>query len=385
LRGDRETLGADIYREIIVYLYATVWPLVVIGCGYLGLALVAFDASRGNRVLAVIGVVGTLVAFARVVLVLLYRRQPPESRDAARWERYYLSGAFVFSACLGLLEAKIFLCAPPVEPFGIALLYAYGAGVAARVCVRPRIAIGSLMLAVPPAIAGMIASANLASFCLAAFTVLFMSGAFETVFSIYKSLVANLKLRYEFASLARQDDLTGLPNRLVLRESLSREIARVMRHGGLVAVHYLDLDNFKLANDKFGHPTGDILLRQVAERLQRLLRLDDVIGRLGGDEFLVIQTGIVHRSEAEVLAMRIIRALNLAFDIGGKDIIIGGSIGIALAPSDATDISMLIKLADRALYEAKSRGRSRYAFHEDRQEEASKDGNAIDAPHSASA
>lgn len=390
LYGDREALGADAYIEIVSYLYASAWPLVIVGFGYVALSVIAFDESGGDPFFAVLGSLGALIAMVRVWLVFSYRSQPVAQRrhkDAVEWERRYLVGGFLFSICLGLLEAKLFINAHAVEPFGIALLYAYGAGLAARVCMRPRIAIGSLILVGVTAIGGMIARGSIADLCLAAFTAVFMFGAFETIFHIYKSIVASVTLRYEFAALARHDELTGLPNRLLIRERLSHEVTRLARHGGLVAIHYLDLDHFKMANDKFGHPTGDVLLRHVAERLQRLLRMDDVVGRLGGDEFLIVQTGIIHQGEAEVLAMRMIRALNQPFDIGGKEIVIGASVGIALAPTDATDISTLIKLADAALYEAKARGRSRYAFHKDRREMASMECEAASAetPQSASA
>ncbi len=248
---------------------------------------------------------------------------------------------------------------------GVTLLYGYGAGLVARVCMRPRICIASLLLAGLPAIGAMLARPRLRKYKYRIFSSVFVIAAIETILLIYRTMVAQAKMRHEFSILARHDDLTGLPNRLQMREQLSRELDRVARYGGLVAIHYLDLDRFKTTNDRFGHPIGDELLMQVGERLKRLIRSTDVVGRLGGDEFLVVQSGVVHPGEAQVLAMRIIRAISEPFDIHGQTVTIGTSVGIALAPTDSMDMTTLIKYADIALYRAKGRGHSCHVFYED--------------------
>jgi diguanylate cyclase (GGDEF)-like protein len=390
LHRDGDVLGDEIYTELVGRLYETFLPLVIVACAYIALSLIAFRA-HGDAFLAVVGTLGSIIAVARVTLVFAYRTLSHEQRCglavALLWERRYTYSGYFFGVCLGLLEAKLFFDVHEVVPLGIALLYGYCAGVAARVFIRPRIAIGSLVLAGLPALAGMIAQRSVDDLCLAAFSFVFLLGAFETVFHLYKSIVASVILRYEFAALARHDELTGLPNRLQIREKLNHEIARLRRHGGLVAIHYLDLDRFKMANDNYGHPTGDQVLKHVAKRLGRLVRTDDLIARLGGDEFLLVQTGIAHRGEAEVLAMRIIRSLAQPFEINGQEIVIGASVGIAIAPIDSVDVATLIKYADDALYEAKSRGRSSFVFHKNKTDEAATDRRAAAAPnaHSASA
>jgi diguanylate cyclase (GGDEF)-like protein len=120
------------------------------------------------------------------------------------------------------------------------------------------------------------------------------------------------------------------------------------------------------------------------------VRADDLIARLGGDEFLLVQTGIMHHGEAEVLAMRIIRSLAQPFEINDREIVIGASVGIAIAPTDGMDVTTLIKYADDALYEAKSRGRSSFVFHKNKTDGAPADGGAgaaenVPNAHSASA
>ena len=127
----------------------------------------------------------------------------------------------------------------------------------------------------------------------------------------------------------------------------------------------IDLDRFKQVNDTFGHPTGDELLRQVAERLKGTLRETDVLARLGGDEFAIVQVNdLSHGDAAETLASRIIGLVAEPFSVDGKVVSIGASIGIALAPQHGMNASDLLKMADLALYHAKYLGRNRYAIFE---------------------
>jgi diguanylate cyclase (GGDEF)-like protein len=369
LFGDSADLNPEVHAELVGYLFATLWQHVIVSLGYVGLSFIAYRASR-DPLIGGIGIVGASIALARILLVLRYRRLPAEARRCrdviAVWEQRYALGSYLFAACVGIMELQLFLHVPHAVPLSVALLYAYGAGLTARVCLRPRIAVGSLLIATLPALCGMALRGSFENLSLLCFTVVFFIGGYETVLHTYRSLIASLTMRFEFRTLAQYDALTGLSNRLQTRERLSDELARIARHGGLIAVHYLDLDYFKLANDRFGHSVGDSVLKQVAQRLQQLVRQGDIVGRLGGDEFLIVQTGISHCSEAEVLAMRIIRAIGQPFEIQGKEIKIGTSIGIAFAPTDSTDMPTLIKYADAALYAAKARARSSYVFHKDR-------------------
>ena len=158
------------------------------------------------------------------------------------------------------------------------------------------------------------------------------------------------------AYLAWRDALTDLPNRALLRESLERAMM-FARRGQMVALHCLDLDQFKTVNDTLGHPIGDGLLRAVAERLRNALRETDTVARLGGDEFAIVQTGIESPVDASGLANRILKLIEAPFEIEGHQIVIGTSIGIAFAPQDGRDADELMKNADLALYRAKADGR----------------------------
>ncbi len=164
------------------------------------------------------------------------------------------------------------------------------------------------------------------------------------------------------AHMARHDPLTGLPNRLLFRERLDQEIARIRRGGGF-ALLCLDLDRFKRVNDTLGHQAGDSLLCAVAERVRSELGVGDVAARLGGDEFVILQAGDGSPEEAIRLARRLITAMASPVDLDGHPTGIGSSIGIALAPSVSTDPDLLYARADQALYRAKVAGRNTYCLH----------------------
>jgi diguanylate cyclase (GGDEF)-like protein len=164
--------------------------------------------------------------------------------------------------------------------------------------------------------------------------------------------------------MAQHDALTGLPNRVLLRERLEQALAITGRGGPSLAVLMLDLDRFKEVNDTLGHPTGDLLLQSVAARLQTCMGGTTLIARLGGDEFAVIEHVTDPLVEATALARRIKKALSEPFDLGDHQVITGTSIGIAVAPRDGIDSDEILKGADLALYRAKSSGRGTFRFFE---------------------
>ncbi len=182
-------------------------------------------------------------------------------------------------------------------------------------------------------------------------------GGFVTT---YLDVTENRMAQARTAHMAHHDTLTGLPNRLLLRDRLGQVLAAIPRGGSPVAVHYLDLDRFKPVNDRYGHATGDDLLKAVADRLRQETRPTDTSARIGGDEFIVVQTGIRTPADAEVLARRLVDAIAREFVIGEQTLHIGASIGVALAPNHGVEPDELIRLSDAALYEAKSAGRGNF-------------------------
>jgi diguanylate cyclase (GGDEF)-like protein len=170
---------------------------------------------------------------------------------------------------------------------------------------------------------------------------------------------SEVKIEY----MAHHDALTDLANRVLLNDRLEHALARV-QHGEMVAVHHLDLDQFKAVNDTFGHPCGDKLLRTVAERLRGLVGEADTIARMGGDEFVIVQATIADPADATSLAQGVIDALSEPYDIDGQQAVIGVSIGISVGPGDGSNPDKLLRNADLALYRAKSDGRGTFRFFE---------------------
>jgi diguanylate cyclase (GGDEF)-like protein/PAS domain S-box-containing protein len=163
--------------------------------------------------------------------------------------------------------------------------------------------------------------------------------------------------------LANYDSLTGLANRLQMAQSLEKILAAPQAMNRCCAVMLIDLDRFKHVNDTRGHPVGDALLRQVAQRLERTVGQAGRVGRLGGDEFKVIVPGRTERARLADIATDIIHSLSQPYSVDGQSIVIGASVGIAVAPDDGIDSDDLIRNADLALYAAKDGGRGRHHFY----------------------
>ena len=184
-------------------------------------------------------------------------------------------------------------------------------------------------------------------------------GEVEHVLVVNTDITAVKRSEAELAHQALHDPLTGLANRTLLRDHLQGALARASRRPGTLAVLFLDLDRFKLVNDSLGHDAGDQLLREVAARLQALVRAGDTVARLGGDEFVVLTEDLVDLDEPVRLARRIKEAFTAPVAIGASEVFTSASIGIAVADHDS-DADGLLRDADAAMYLAKARGRDRY-------------------------
>ena len=169
------------------------------------------------------------------------------------------------------------------------------------------------------------------------------------LFSVYKSASSSLGRERD----ALHDALTGLPNRTLFRDRIEQATARCRRNGGVLAVLLIDLDGFKEVNDTLGHHTGDVLLQQVANRLQRYLRQVDTVSRLGGDEFAVFLPDLTSLEAATETAERLLAALREPFHLEGISLGVQASVGIAGFPEHGLDTDLLLQRADNAMYEAK--------------------------------
>ncbi|MGY4511217.1 putative bifunctional diguanylate cyclase/phosphodiesterase [Bradyrhizobium sp. USDA 3650] len=166
------------------------------------------------------------------------------------------------------------------------------------------------------------------------------------------------------AFMAQHDGLTGLPNRNLLRQQVDEMLLHTRRSTDKVALLMLGLDNFKAVNDTLGHAVGDKLLRGVAKRLRSTLREDDALARLNSDEFAIVQSGLTRPEDAVLLAKRLLEAIADPYLLDGHSVVIGASIGIAMAPGDGDDSEKLLKSADMALSRAKLDARGSFAFFE---------------------
>jgi len=184
----------------------------------------------------------------------------------------------------------------------------------------------------------------------------------------HEDITEQRRAEVKIEHMAHHDALTDLANRALLNERLEQALVHV-HDGQMVAVHHLDLDQFKAVNDTFGHPAGDMLLKTVAERLRSLARDTDTIARMGGDEFVIVQAPISDPTEATTLAQEIIAWISEPYDIDGQQAIVGTSIGIAVSPGDGDAPDKLLRNADLALYRAKGDGRGTFRFFESAMDE----------------
>lgn len=361
------TLPDGTYIDLVRSLYTTLLPTTIMAISFLAVGGMVIGET-GDPLLLSLLVLGVIASVARVATLLLGRRPASDAAltIAAAWilERRFAWAYLTFAIIFGLFSARAFqVASPETHILIVGLLFGYGAGVAAGVSLRPRIAITAALVAIVPTIVIAWASGNLIYGAAGTLLALFLGGGIESMLSRYRTASGSITMRRTYARLARQDDLTGLPNRLSLREGYEQFVRKAKRDD-VLAIHCLDLDRFKPVNDRYGHPVGDALLRAVSDRLNGLLRTGDIAARLGGDEFVVLQTGARHPGEADLLARRVARSIAQPFSILGHQIIIGASVGYALFPEHGRDLDDLVARADEALVRVKREGGGVAAYRE---------------------
>jgi diguanylate cyclase (GGDEF)-like protein len=179
--------------------------------------------------------------------------------------------------------------------------------------------------------------------------------------SISRDISHRKEIEEKLRHLATHDSLTGLPNRSLFYERLNRAAARAKRHETNFAIFFLDLDDFKLFNDSYGHAAGDELLKRIGARLVENIRESDTISRLSGDEFTMILEDVGTRENVELIAQKVMENLKVPFLIADvHQIHISASLGICLYPKHAQQPEEILQKADQAMYEAKRKGKNRY-------------------------
>jgi diguanylate cyclase (GGDEF)-like protein/PAS domain S-box-containing protein len=182
--------------------------------------------------------------------------------------------------------------------------------------------------------------------------------------SIARDITGRRALEEGLSHQALHDPLTGLPNRALLMDRLEHAVARAHRRKTPLTVLFLDLDDFKAVNDALGHECGDRLLKEVGRRLDSGARSSDTVARLGGDEFVVLLEDIGDEREATLAADRMRRDLEVPFEVGGRELSVTASIGVAVGPSSGVGPRELLRNADLAMYRAKGNGRNRHEVYD---------------------
>ena len=192
----------------------------------------------------------------------------------------------------------------------------------------------------------------------------FRDGRFAGYVGTAANMTTEFRARETMTFLAYNDGLTGLSNRTHFQKRLAECVARLDRYGSAFTLLYLDLDKFKPVNDSLGHQAGDRLLIEVGKRLGALVRKTDLVARLGGDEFALLLMDESDPGNIANLAARLIEQICLPFSIDGKELSIGLSLGIAIAPINGSRAEQIVRNADLALYRAKAEGGGGYCFFE---------------------
>lgn len=189
-------------------------------------------------------------------------------------------------------------------------------------------------------------------------------GTVTNYVGVLSNVTQLLKRQHQLERIANHDFLTGLPNRLFLFVRLGQALAQARRHKDFLAVCYLDLDGFKAINDKFGHGAGDHLLQEIASRIQAVIRGNDTVARMGGDEFSILLGDLKAPGDCVSLLERLLAAIQLPVVLtAGETVAVTASIGVTIFPVDAGDPEVLLHHADLALYQAKAGGKANYRFY----------------------
>ncbi|TAN69079.1 MAG: bacteriohemerythrin [Methylobacter sp.] len=187
-------------------------------------------------------------------------------------------------------------------------------------------------------------------------------GVVTNYVGVFSNVSQLFQRQHKLEFIANHDALTGLPNRFLLADRLELAIAHAERSKEIFTVCYLDLDGFKPVNDRFGHAAGDQLLREIAKRFKSVVRSNDTVARVGGDEFVIVLGDMKWQDDCRVMLDRLLEAVSQPVHIGDELAYVTTSIGVAFFPHDGNDSESLLKIADQAMYSAKGSGKSRYHF-----------------------
>ncbi|MCW2381183.1 MULTISPECIES: GGDEF domain-containing protein [unclassified Sphingobium] len=326
---------------------------------FLSAGLVILNRT-GDSILLVLLILGAVASVARLVsahLIAPVIHAEGVTIEQARYlERLFAIPYLCFSLVLGLFGFRLLqLPSADTHMVAAALSLSYCAGVAVGMGSRMWIAVPSMILALGPVIAAMLLQPDFLYKLSGAVMAAILLSGIQSLRGKQNRSADDIALRIAFSHLARKDALTALPNRIALREWWEQVVASGAENK-LIAVHYLDLNDFKPVNDRHGHPVGDALLAAAGKRIARTIRDSDIVARLGGDEFAVIQYDIVNADDAAQLAARIREAITQPFSIGALTLRISTGHGFVVSRGRDEALEDLLALADKALYTSKQGG-----------------------------
>ena len=360
-RLDRAVPDQLFYFELVRALYstpksifsATIAALVIIGIS----GVLTGDVFYANFFLGFI-----IVGAWRSGLVLAYHRTTHDATDTRlikRWELGALLGAWGFAALVGLTGAYTLTMHPgtDVEILISCCVMGYIAGISSRNASRPLVTIGQISFTCVPFTLALLWRADIVHFSLAMFIGVLYVSTIVICRTVFDNIVSRHDAFRKIEVLAQRDALTKLWNRAAFLHLLEQHLATIAGTRNSLALIAIDLDRFKDINDTLGHPAGDVVLKEAADRIASAVRPGDEISRIGGDEFLIMLAD-VDPSEADATARRILAEFSNPFTIKMTHNVCGASIGYAIAPTDGSTLDALLRNADLALYEAKKRGRA---------------------------
>lgn len=310
-----------------------------------------------DPIFLILGAIGCVLNIHRIAtsVVLRERAYAPgiKRADAARFEILFAVPYLSFALALGIFGFLIFRRSDPeLHMLTICVAVGYCAGVAANCGLRPFLALGSIVLTMIPIIAAAVMRGDSTYFAMAVVAIALMVGAGRSMMVRFNESKSEIAIRISSVSMARQDMLTSLPNRLALSEFFAGRLA-LSAPETKIAVHYLDLDGFKPVNDEFGHAIGDQVLLAVAGRLRSTVRKPDMVARLAGDEFAIVQVGLKDAEEAYALSWRVRDTIQQPYKVDQFSISVTISIGTVISTDRSSTLDELLQLADEKLYGVK--------------------------------
>jgi diguanylate cyclase (GGDEF)-like protein len=362
-RFDGSVPDRVLHYELVRGLYsATSTTKAMVSATVAALTVIAIAGALSGDVLYGLLFFGFVVTGgARAATVWFYHRTEHDPNDLAaikRWELGALLGAWAFAGLVGLTGAYSVTFHPgtDVEVLINACVMGYIAGVSSRNASRPLITVGQISFTCVPFAAALLLRADIVHVSLAIFIGILYIGTILVCRSVFENIVSRHQAYRRIETLAQRDALTGLWNRAAFLDLLEGRLAAADKTRNEIGLISIDLDRFKDINDTLGHPVGDAVLKEAADRIRGALRPGDEVSRIGGDEFLIMLAG-ARKPEAEAVARRILTSFSDPFAVQMTHSVCGASIGCATAPRDGATLDALLRNADLALYEAKKSGR----------------------------